>query len=173
MLHRHEILVPDGGRVGVGERVRVHGPVERPPHVNYAVPALQEFWCFVAHVQLHAPLCGSGCLVDVDSRDGHAVCVSLSAADRVVEEEDAVRAGDALEKQFLDLRVVYILYRFFGVPICIGHCGRDVFEGREGIVVEGVRGFLAPDVVDSHGVVLRGEVALWAFFGRLDIVVGL
>jgi hypothetical protein len=43
----------------------------------------------------------------------------------------------------------------------------------EGVLVEGVVGLSAPDVVYGHGVVFGGEVALGALFGRIDEIIWL
>lgn len=51
---------------------------------------------------------------------GHWGSLARSAADRVVEEEDALGAGDMLEEQGLDFRIVI---RLDGSVVCEGFFG--------------------------------------------------
>lgn len=43
-------------------------------------------------------------------------------------------------------------------------------ERGEGIVVECVGGFMAPDIIESHGMVFGAIVPLWSGGWRLDVV---
>ena len=76
----------------------MHGPVDGSPDVDDAIPALEQVWRFVPHVQLHTLFRGEGGLVDVCSQDGSAGRGGVGAADGVVEEEDALGAGDVVEE---------------------------------------------------------------------------
>ncbi len=120
----------------------------------------------------HAGGGGGGGLVDVDAGDGGARGGGQGAADGVVEEEDAGCAGDVLEQELLDFRVVVLLDA--GVVSEGGFgAGGDGGEGHEGVGVEGEVGFVGAQVLDCDGEVVVAEVALrFAGGGLLDVVEG-
>ena len=139
MLDTHEILVRDRRRVREGERERLHGAVERAPDVYDAVPAAQERVCFdgVGNMVSDPGFGRCGGLVDVHARHRGAWGVGVGAADGVVEEQDAVGAGDVVEDEALDFGVVGLLDVGVGREVWfggvgVGGCG----EGFEGVIVK-------------------------------------
>ena len=122
-------------------------------------------------MEFDALLRGRGRLVDVHAGDGGARRGRVRAADGVVEEEDAVGAGDVVEDQFLDFRVVDLFDVLVVAEVLL--CRINALQGREGGGCEREVGFAGADVVDGHG---RGgvcEVPLrFALRGLFDVVEG-
>lgn len=173
VLDGDEVLVHDGSGVRERQREGLDGPVERTPYVDDTVAAAEErVGLGGGEVVADTGFGRAGGLVDVDASDGGAGSGGVSAADGVVEEEDAGCAGDVVEDEALDFGVV----DFFDVCV-VGEVffgAGDVGEGFEGVVVEREGGFLAADVVDLDRGVRIAEVALWLVLRRLfDVVEGL
>lgn len=173
---RVPVLDPDHGVVGHGARVRerervlLHGAVDGAPDVDDAVAVAEQLVRFVGEMVQDARARGLVRLVDVHAGDGGAGGAGAGLADRVVEQEDALRAR-LLEEEALDLRVVDALDLGVGVEGRAGGGGGDVAEGAEGVPVEREVGFAAADVVDLDRVLRVGEVALReAGGGFLDVV---
>ena len=103
--------------------------------------------------------------------DGRTRRVRIGAADGVVEEQDSLRAGYALQQQLLHFGVVDLLDVL--VVLKGGLLRGDVGEGGEGVVVEGEFGFVPTQVVDGDLVDSGAEVVLWlSGGGRFDVVEG-
>ena len=110
-------------------------------------------------------------MVVVPGWDGGGGGAGRGAADGVVEEQDAVCAGQLLEQEGFDFRVVDLL------DVCVvregGFGGGDVRESGEGVAVEREGGLVAAQVGDGDGDVDGVEVALrLAGRGRFDVVEG-
>lgn len=149
-----------------GQRLREQRPVNGSPHINDAVASLPQFLSLVGEVDLHALLGRAGDLVNVRSVHGAALGVGAGAADGVVEDEDSVGAGDVVEEDFLHFGVVV------GFDVVVVHelgfaQGGDVLDDGEGVLVEGVGGFRAADVVDCHVLGGGAVVVLGSAFGLL------
>jgi hypothetical protein len=157
VLDTDEVLVADRGRVGDGERVAHDGAVERPPHVDDAVPALEQLVGLLGQVVPHPGRGALRRLVNVHAHDGRARVPR--PADRVVEEEDLGRARHAVQQQLLHLGVIHALDGLVRGPVVVCHGRRDVGKGGEGVVVHGEVVLFIADVVDGDGVVVYAEVA--------------
>lgn len=112
---------------------------------------------------------GAG-LVDVRAGDGRAWGVWVRAADRVVEDENAVCAGDVVEEGFFDLRVV-VGFDAGVVGEVFLYAGWKILQHAEAVDVEVVLGLVASDVVDGYFVAIFAVVALRLAWWRLFYVV--
>lgn len=165
MLDRDEVLVAEGRAVGEGQRVGGDGPVERAPHVDDAVAALLELVGLVGQVVLDAHRRRLGDLVNVGARDGRARGVGARPADGVVEDEDAIGAGNVVEDQLLHLGVVLLLDRVIIGELLLFRLDAR-YEG-ERVRVEVEFGLAAARVLDVHFLLLEAEVVLRHAFGLL------
>ena len=102
MFHGHQIrAVVHGRRARKRQRTGLDAPVDRPPHVDDAVPALQEMLRVFGGrgVQFYARESRRRSLVDVRACDGGAGRGGRGASDRVVEDCDFVGAGQVGEEE--------------------------------------------------------------------------
>lgn len=83
---------------------------------------------------MHAlPCCFFG-LIDVGAVNGLTLCIRICAADRVIEEENAVGSGYLVQDQFLDFWIVDLFDLVFGREIC--DFAGDVGGSGEAVGVE-------------------------------------
>lgn len=174
VLDGDDVVVGDRVRRREGERERLDGvPVQRPPDVDDAVPAPQQALGVVgAEVAAHAQDGRRGGLVDVGAGDGGAGGAGPGAAHGVVEEDDAVGAGDVAQEQGLDLGVVVLADGVVVGEVLLGRVW-DALDDGEGVPVQVVLGLVATDVVDEGvdghvGKVAHGEPLGWG----VDVVKG-
>lgn len=112
-----------------------------------------------------------GGLVDVDSGHRRPGRAWLCSPDGVVKEQHPVCAGDVLQNQFLDFRVVNAFYMCIILPFCF--LRGDVGESGEGVAVECALRFVAAEVGDGDVDGYGGVVCLWFPWGRrFDVVEG-
>lgn len=151
VLHSHQIVfIVDGRGRRKRQRRRLHAAVQRPPDIDDAVThtladdALCLGW--ITDVQPDAVLRRFAGLVDVCSVNGLARGGGILFTDGVVEDDDALGAGDVLLQQLLHFGVVEALDFGVGVEGGVSCCCGDVLEDLEGVCVEGVVCFVAADV---------------------------
>ena len=114
---------------------------------------------------------GGAGLVEVDAGDGAAGRGGVGAADGVVEDDDAVGAGDVGEDRLFDFRVVLCFHGIIGCKVFF--CGGGGGECGEGVGVESEVRFFAAEIAYGDVVVNVGEVALGLTgWWRFDVVEG-
>ena len=167
VLDANQVFIPHRRRVRKSERGSLHGAVEGPPHIDDPHAPLEQLVGFVREMVVHARRGRFGGLVDV--HPSYWVSVAGGAADGVVEEEDALGAGNVLEEEGFD----------FGIVVLLDGCivGEGFFRRRSGrqggerIRVDVEVGFLTSNVVNGNWKVCVAIVALGlAFRGRFDVV---
>ena len=158
VFHAHHIFVVHRDTICESERERLHRPIEGPPDVDDAVAGLREGGEFVREMVFDAREGGGGGLVDMHAGDGVAVGGGVCTADGVVEEEDALRAGDVLEDQAFDFGIVDLLDVVVVAKVVLLRW--NIGEGGKGVVLQGKGRFFAANVLQRHVVLFVAKVLL-------------
>lgn len=160
MLDGDDVIVFESRRGGDGQRQGLHGGlIQWSPDIDKAVAALEQSIGLVGVVAAYPLLNGLGCLVDVNAEDRAAVRVGDLAADGVVKDEDAFRAGNLVKEKLLYLWVVVGLDRV--IVYEVGLLGRrHVLDNLEGVTIKAVFSLPAAQVVNED---IGGVIAVVSF----------